>query len=100
MAILVIDFCLTKSIGCDSQTNYSCLRMDWASQDQCVQRKGRVGRVADGFVFRMVPEKFYVSIVKQHRVKLRQGSGSIDHEFMYYISKFTEKSPERNHSGF
>lgn len=35
--------------------------MEWASQDQCVQRRGRVGRVGEGHVFRMIPRKSYVS---------------------------------------
>ena len=27
----------------------------------CIQRTGRVGRVSNGFCFRLVPEKFFIS---------------------------------------
>jgi len=55
----VIDFCLTKSLSCDPATNYTCLRLEWASKYQCVQRRGRCGRVSEGFCFRLVTKKFY-----------------------------------------
>lgn len=56
----VIDFCLTKSLSCDPETKYTCLRMEWASKNQCVQRRGRCGRVSPGYVYRLVPKFFYV----------------------------------------
>ncbi|CAG7727696.1 unnamed protein product, partial [Allacma fusca] len=61
----VIDFCLTKSLSCDPTTNYTCLRLEWASKNQCIQRKGRCGRVSAGHVFRMVPEVFYNNLVQE-----------------------------------
>ncbi len=57
----VIDFCLTKNLSCDSATNYTCLRLEWASKNQCIQRRGRCGRVSAGICYRMVTRKFYVS---------------------------------------
>ncbi|XP_076315104.1 ATP-dependent RNA helicase TDRD9-like [Tachypleus tridentatus] len=51
----VIDFCLTKTLYCDRDTNYSCLMLDWASKASCRQRSGRAGRVLEGRVYRMVP---------------------------------------------
>ncbi|GFY41720.1 ATP-dependent RNA helicase TDRD9 [Trichonephila inaurata madagascariensis] len=55
----VIDFCLTKSLITDPVTNYTCLQLEWASKANCIQRKGRAGRVDIGKVYRMVPLQFY-----------------------------------------
>lgn len=55
----VVDFCLTKSLVSDPETNYTCLQLEWASKANCTQRKGRAGRVDTGRVYRMVPYKFY-----------------------------------------
>lgn len=55
----VIDFCLTKILFCDPQTNYSHLKLSWASKSNCIQRAGRVGRVGAGRVYRLVFENFY-----------------------------------------
>nr|XP_023417860.1 ATP-dependent RNA helicase TDRD9 [Cavia porcellus] len=37
----VIDFCLTRTLVCDEDTNYQSLRLSWASKTSCNQRKGR-----------------------------------------------------------
>ena len=42
-------------------TNYQSLQLQWASHVNCVQRAGRVGRLNDGRVYRLVPMKFYVN---------------------------------------
>ncbi|KAG8184735.1 hypothetical protein JTE90_019337 [Oedothorax gibbosus] len=55
----VIDFCLTKNLVTDPATNYTCLQLEWASKANCIQRKGRAGRVDIGKVYRMVPRNFY-----------------------------------------
>lgn len=47
----VIDFCLTKELYCDPYTNYTHLRMEWASKSSLNQRRGRAGRVSDGKFF-------------------------------------------------
>ena len=36
----VIDFCLTKNLVCDPDTNYTSLQMEWASKANSNQRKG------------------------------------------------------------
>lgn len=43
----------------DPKTQYQSLQLQWASHTHCDQRAGRVGRVADGRVYRLVPEEFY-----------------------------------------
>ncbi|NXU74170.1 TDRD9 helicase, partial [Oreotrochilus melanogaster] len=35
----VIDFCLTRTLICDEETNYQSLRLCWASKTNCNQRK-------------------------------------------------------------
>lgn len=61
---LVIDFCLMKQLKNEIKSNYSMLIMTWASKSNCNQRSGRVGRVADGRVYRLVSKKMFdVNIV-------------------------------------
>ena len=55
----VVDFCLTKSLICDVDTNYQSLRLQWASQASAKQRAGRAGRVSNGKVYRLVTREFY-----------------------------------------
>ncbi|XP_017031541.1 probable ATP-dependent RNA helicase spindle-E [Drosophila kikkawai] len=55
----VIDFCLTKVLVTDTATNFSSLRLTWASRANCRQRAGRVGRLRSGRVYRMVTKAFY-----------------------------------------
>ncbi|XP_050500207.1 probable ATP-dependent RNA helicase spindle-E isoform X2 [Diabrotica virgifera virgifera] len=55
----VIDFCMTKSMTIDPITKYMSLRLEWGSQVNCEQRAGRVGRIGDGRVYRLVPRDFY-----------------------------------------
>jgi len=52
-----------KQIKNELKSNYSMLLMSWASKSNCQQRAGRVGRVAAGRVYRLVPEEVYVSIL-------------------------------------
>ena len=53
----VVDFCLTKNVMADKDTNYPRLMLDWASNNQLIQRNGRAGRVnRDGRVFALIPE--------------------------------------------
>ena len=57
----MIDFCLMKQLKNEMRSNYSMLIMSWASKSNCNQRAGRVGRVADGRVYRLIPKmKFSV----------------------------------------
>lgn len=55
----VIDFCLTKALVTDTNTNVTSLQLDWASKNNCRQRSGRAGRLMSGKVYRMVPQAFY-----------------------------------------
>ncbi|XP_031345439.1 probable ATP-dependent RNA helicase spindle-E isoform X2 [Photinus pyralis] len=55
----VIDFCLTKTMVLDPDTQYQSLQLQWASHVNCTQRAGRVGRVSDGRVYRFVPTQFF-----------------------------------------
>ncbi|KAF7278535.1 hypothetical protein GWI33_008239 [Rhynchophorus ferrugineus] len=55
----VIDFCQSKVMTLISSTNYTCLKLEWASHVNCDQRAGRVGRTGDGRVYRLVSKKFY-----------------------------------------
>ncbi|XP_037076856.1 LOW QUALITY PROTEIN: probable ATP-dependent RNA helicase spindle-E [Pollicipes pollicipes] len=55
----VIDFCMTKELTMDPETNYSMLKLSWASKANCLQRRGRAGRVSSGRVYRLVSQRFY-----------------------------------------
>ncbi|XP_066947953.1 ATP-dependent RNA helicase TDRD9 isoform X1 [Macrobrachium rosenbergii] len=58
----VVDFCLTKILTCDVITNYTSLKLAWASKASCKQRAGRSGRVSDGRVYRLVPRGFFETL--------------------------------------
>ncbi|XP_050064006.1 probable ATP-dependent RNA helicase spindle-E [Aphis gossypii] len=55
----VIDFCLMKQLKNEIRSNYSMLIMTWASKSNCNQRAGRVGRVANGCVYRLIPRRMF-----------------------------------------
>ena len=55
----VIDFCLTKYLETDSATNISSLQTHWTSKNSCKQRTGRVGRVQDGVVYRLIHADYF-----------------------------------------
>lgn len=57
--VYIVDFCLTKCMTVDPETQYHSLTLQWASHVNCIQRYGRVGRVRDGRVYRMVTKIFY-----------------------------------------
>lgn len=58
---VVIDFCLTKK-NTTRQQGINQLETRFASKASMTQRAGRVGRVADGIVFRMITQKLYDSL--------------------------------------
>ncbi|XP_011352602.1 probable ATP-dependent RNA helicase spindle-E isoform X2 [Ooceraea biroi] len=60
----VIDFCMTKLLVVNSETNYQHLELCWASKSNCQQRAGRAGRVMDSRVYRMVPKAFYEKVLR------------------------------------
>merc|ERR1719376_630038 len=55
----VIDFCLTKQINADKETNYVSLQLEWADHNSMEQRKGRAGRVSRGKCIRLIEKEFY-----------------------------------------
>ena len=57
--VYVIDFCLTKEISYNHLNHMDRLELVWASQASCRQRQGRVGRVTNGFAFKLLPLSFY-----------------------------------------
>lgn len=61
----VIDFCLTRVLVTDEETNLASLRLAWASKNSCIQRAGRAGRVAGGRVYKMIHEEFYKDCLEQ-----------------------------------
>ncbi|XP_007176292.2 ATP-dependent RNA helicase TDRD9 isoform X2 [Balaenoptera acutorostrata] len=62
----VIDFCLTRTLVCDEDTNYQSLRLSWASKTSCDQRKGRAGRVSKGCCYRLIYKDFWDSSIPDH----------------------------------
>jgi hypothetical protein len=60
----VIDFGLTKVFHCDETTNFSSLKIEWASKSNMNQRKGRAGRVSNGFCYRLITREFYIREIK------------------------------------
>lgn len=48
-----------KQLKNEMKSNYSMLVMTWASKSNCEQRAGRVGRVADGRVYRLVTKNMF-----------------------------------------
>ncbi|KAJ6661880.1 hypothetical protein lerEdw1_013051, partial [Lerista edwardsae] len=59
----VIDFCLTRTLVCDEDTNYQSLRLCWASKNSCNQRRGRAGRVSKGYCYRLVCKNFWTNYI-------------------------------------
>ncbi|XP_053138500.1 ATP-dependent RNA helicase TDRD9 isoform X1 [Hemicordylus capensis] len=64
----VIDFCLTRTLVCDEDTNYQSLRLCWASKNSCNQRRGRAGRVSKGYCYRLVCKDFWVNVIPESTV--------------------------------
>ncbi|NXX45654.1 TDRD9 helicase, partial [Tricholaema leucomelas] len=64
----VIDFCLTRTLVCDEETNYRSLRLCWASKTNCNQRKGRAGRVSQGYCYRLVYRDFWTNFIPEKSV--------------------------------
>ncbi|XP_065661782.1 ATP-dependent RNA helicase TDRD9 isoform X2 [Hydra vulgaris] len=58
----VIDFCLTKQNETDMETNYQRLTLQWASQASLTQRKGRAGRVSEGYCFRLISKSMFYEL--------------------------------------
>lgn len=48
---VVIDFCLTKNLISDPDTNYTSLHVEWASKANCIQRKGMCALISNSYIF-------------------------------------------------
>ncbi|XP_077179907.1 ATP-dependent RNA helicase TDRD9 [Paroedura picta] len=64
----VIDFCLTRMLVCDEDTNYQSLRLCWTSKNSCNQRRGRAGRVSKGYCYRLVYKDFWKDCIPDSSV--------------------------------
>ena len=62
----VIDFCLVKQTKFDDNQNTSVLELKWCSQASCQQRKGRTGRVKNGYYFQLITRDLYKEF-KEHQ---------------------------------
>ncbi|CAB3245863.1 unnamed protein product [Arctia plantaginis] len=68
----VIDYCLMKILVADPETNFSSLRLAWATKTNCEQRAGRAGRVRDGRVYRLVTDKFYENFSQECEPEIKR----------------------------
>ncbi|CAL8286818.1 unnamed protein product [Lota lota] len=64
----VIDFCLARHLVCDKETNYQSLRLTWSSKTNCNQRKGRAGRVSEGFCYRLITKEFWENDIPEYMI--------------------------------
>lgn len=55
----IIDFGLNRENAFNNQKNYEAFELVWAPKAIMKQRAGRVGRVANGIVFRLMPIQFF-----------------------------------------
>ena len=55
----VIDFCLVKQTRYDPNQNTSFLELKWCSKANCLQRKGRIGRVNPGYYFQLITGELF-----------------------------------------
>ncbi|OQV24998.1 putative ATP-dependent RNA helicase spindle-E [Hypsibius exemplaris] len=65
--VFVIDFGLTKRLIVDSQLDVPRLAVQWASQANMKQRKGRTGRVTQGTYYCFVPSAFYKRLLEHEK---------------------------------
>ncbi|KAJ3363614.1 hypothetical protein GGF31_000921 [Allomyces arbusculus] len=66
-AMVVFDTCLRKDVVYQDAERYASLNEVWVSQSCADQRKGRVGRVRYGTVYRYVPETALYQHLRPHR---------------------------------
>ena len=68
----VIDFCLTKVLRADPETQYTRLHLEWADRAALTQRTGRAGRVRNGRVFRLIPRRFYFCLPEETEPEMKR----------------------------
>lgn len=54
----IIDFCLTKE-QVTKKSRTTILELNWVSQASCKQRRGRTGRMNNGYCFHLISKKFF-----------------------------------------
>ncbi len=57
--LAVFDFGLKKEDHCDTGTNLTYLKLEWASKSEMRQRSGRAGRVKAGLVYHLLPKSLF-----------------------------------------
>lgn len=70
----VIDFCLTKYQETDTATHVTQLKLDWASKMSLEQRAGRVGRIEDGQVIRLIFRDHFEALPKETKPEMQRTS--------------------------
>ena len=55
----IIDFCLTKEKNYDLKNESDYLKLNWCSKANLKQREGRIGRLSNGIIYRLIHKKFY-----------------------------------------
>jgi ATP-dependent RNA helicase TDRD9 len=70
----VIDFCLTKYQETDTATNMTQLKLDWASKMSLEQRAGRVGRIENGQVIRLIFKDHFMSLADETKPEIQRAS--------------------------
>ena len=81
----VIDFVLTKELYCDPYTNYTHLKLEWASKSSANQRRGRAGRVSDGVCYRLVSKAFYNDLDEYAKVCVYNFCSLLKIELIQYL---------------
>ncbi|KAJ3353436.1 hypothetical protein GGF32_002998 [Allomyces javanicus] len=71
-AMVVFDTCLRKDVVYQDAERYASLNEVWVSQSCADQRKGRVGRVRCGTVYRYVPEMLYQQLRSHREPEMRR----------------------------
>ena len=70
----VIDFCLTKEKNYDSINQTDFLKLNWCSKANLKQRAGRIGRISNGFVYRLIHKKFYEKLKETPKPEILRSS--------------------------
>ena len=55
----VIDFCLVKQKNYDEEKDINYLELNWYSKTNYIQRKGRIGRISEGYYLQLIPQKLF-----------------------------------------
>ncbi|KNE61608.1 hypothetical protein AMAG_06421 [Allomyces macrogynus ATCC 38327] len=71
-AMVVFDTCLRKDVVYQDAERYASLNEVWVSQSCADQRKGRVGRVRAGTVYRYVPDALYQQLRPHREPEMRR----------------------------